>query len=270
MAEHVKKYNIDLVFPAIRSVSTAGELPSAYERLHWPLNDNIVAKLMRKANDVEGLNMVLEVMERQYNWFHCAREIVEMWRNVSPEHMSRGNNWFGWSATGWYEALLSAVVGVWEEPGGLVYIPAATNFSVKLSNLPYRGGIWNISTSGKGKWIKKFVVDSELVSGICKIPSRFYTEGGHTLEIEHTEALPSQPYIFDSTGLILQDSLVVEGKVCLSFSGPSRAFVKFYSPRNPEVIDGGLPVCAGWNSATGYGCVEISRTADKGELTIES
>lgn len=75
-------------------------------------------------------------------------------------HMLRAY-WFGWSATGWYEALLSGAAGIWEEPGGLAYIPADQHESVALSNLPYRGGTWDIRITGQGAWVSRFVVDGQ-------------------------------------------------------------------------------------------------------------
>jgi hypothetical protein len=268
VAEHVWRHQVDLSFPAIRQVATDSAYPSAYERLHWPLWDHLAAKLMRRGNHAEGLRSVLEVVERQYRWFHCAREMVDLWRDMSQEEVANGTYWFGWSATGWYEALLGGAAGIWEEPGGLTYVPAAQSEAVSLSRLPYRGGTWEVDVRGTGAWVSRFVVDGRPQRGVCKVPGAALGPGAHRLEIERTDRPPDHPFVLDSVGLRLLGSALEGGRLRLSLAGPGRAWVRFYAPIAPVVIDAGHVLDCRWDAATGLGWVEVSRGEETGELRI--
>ena len=268
LADHVLKHQVDLSFPGIRGAADDGAYPSAYERLHWPLLDHLVAKTMRRGSHREGLAAVLEVIERQYQWFHCAREMIDMWRDQTQERISEANNWFGWSSTGWYEALLCGAAGIWEEPGGLAYIPADQHEEVALTNLPYRAGTWDILITGSGPWVQRFAVDGQELAGVCKIPARFLTPGTHRLDIERCQTPPSHPFVLDSVGLQLGESAWKEGELHLSLAGPGRALVRFYCPRQPYLRDAGKVVSCIWDHGTGIGWVEVARGTKTQEISI--
>jgi hypothetical protein len=261
---------VDLSFPGIRQVATDGAYPSAYERLHWPLWDHLAAKAMRRGNHAAGLRAVLEVIERQYQWFHCAREMIDMWRDMTQEQVSHGAYWFGWSATGWYEAVLCGAAGIWEEPGGLAYVPADQDEAVELRNLPYRGGTWDVQVTGSGSWVSRFAVDGQLQSGVWKVPERCLVPGNHRLQIERAAAPPAHPVVLDSVGLSLLDSSHSGGDLRLTLTGPGRALVRFWAPTAPLVIDAGCQLHCPWDAATGLGWVEISRAVTPGQLLIRA
>ena len=268
LAEHVLRHQIDLSFPGIRGVADDGAYPSAYERLHWPLLDHLVAKTMRRGSHREGLAAVLEVIERQYQWFHCAREMIDMWRDQTQERISEANNWFGWSSTDWYEALLCGVGGIWEEPGGLAYIPADQHEAVELNNLPYRDGTWDIHITGAGPWVRRFVVDGQEVPGVCKIPALCLSAGAHRLDIERCATPPAIPFVLDSVGLQLLGSRLVDVALHLNLAGPGRALVRFHANQQPAVTQAGLEIPCTWDPATGIGWVEVARGAETQEISI--
>lgn len=227
-----------------------------------------LTEAVRRRSHREGLAAVMEVIERQYQWFHCAREMIDMWRDQTQERISEANNWFGWSSTGWYEALLCGAGGIWEEPGGLAYIPADQHEDVDLTNLPYRDGTWDIHITGAGPWVSRFAVDGQDLEGVCKTPARFLSAGTHRLEIERCQTPPAQPLVLDSVGLQLGESEWREGALHLSLAGPGRALVRFYCPHQPYLSDAGKVVSCVWDQRTGIGWVEVARTAEAAELII--
>lgn len=267
LAERLLNQHIDLNYPGIRAAS-AGEFPTVFEHIHWPLFDHLVAKTMRRGNSRRGLEAMQEVIVRQYRWLHCACEALNMYGDITNEEMSRWTNWFGWSATGWYEALLSGVAGIWEEPGGLVYVPADMNQAVQLTNLPYRQGTWDISISGSGKWVRRFTVDGVEVAGICKVPESGLKPGHHTLSIERSDTPPTAPFVLDSVGLRLLATRWDQNGLHAEMAGPGRAFVRFYCDHPPFVQDAGHPLDVAWDQKTGMAQIEIQRSASEGELMI--
>ncbi len=268
IARHLLDYNIDLSFPGIRLVATDSAYPSAYEHIHWPLFDHLVAKAMRRGQSAEGMEAVLQVIERQYRWFRCAREMVQMWRDMTQAQLSRAAFWFGWSATGWYEAILSGAAGIWEEPGGLVYIPMDMERNVRVSNLPYRSGVWEIVISGKGRWVDQFIVDGEAISGVCKVPKNHLTPKAHTLMIVRRQTPPATPYVLESVGLILEQSELRSDGLHLLLSGPGRAQIRFFCDHVPNVFDNHIPISVDWDRETGIAGMEISRGSQSKELWI--
>lgn len=268
LADHVLRHQIDLSFPGIRGLADDSAYPSAYERLHWPLLDHLVAKTMRRGSHREGLAAAMEVIERQYRWFHCAREMIDMWRDQSQERISEANNWFGWSATGWYEALLCGSAGIWEEPGGLAYVPADQQEELSLSNLPYRGGTWDIRITGAGPWVGRFTVDGVDLAGVCKVPAARLGAGQHQLEITRCAAAPEHPFALDSVGLELRGSRVEGGALYLELAGPGRALLRFHAPAPPQVRQGSQELPCSWDAGTGIGWVEVARGTEVQEICI--
>ena len=268
VAAHLLAHQLDLSFPGIRGVATDSAYPSAYERLHWPLWDHLMAKAMRRGNHRRGLAAVLEVMGRQYRWFHCAREMVDMWRDMTPDQVSEGAYWFGWSSTGWSEALLSGAVGIWEEPGGLVFVPADQAETVHLENLPYRGGTWDICVDGVGAWVSRFAVDGQEQAGVCKVPEPFLGPGRHRLHITRSEQPPTTPFVIDSVGLRLLGSRCTPAAAHLQLAGPGRAWVRFWAPAAPVVTDGGVAVACRWAPGDGIGWVMLERGEEPREVVI--
>ena len=116
------------------------EIPYALEHIHWPLFDHMVAKALRRGQCSQGLDDFFRIIERQYRWTHTSTEAFNAYYDLSHDFLSRNTNWFGWGASGWYEALLSGLAGIWEEPGGLAYVCTEQSQDIRLANLPYRGG----------------------------------------------------------------------------------------------------------------------------------
>ena len=112
-------------------------------------------------------------------------EAFNAYYDLDHDLISQTTCWFGWSATGWYEAFLSGVAGIWEEPGGLTYVCSDQKESVHLSRLPYRGGAWDIRIDGAGRYVDRFVVDGRELVGVAKVPQACLTPGPHELSLIH-------------------------------------------------------------------------------------
>ena len=200
---------------------------------------------------------------------HATTEAVNAYRDLSHEFFSQYSFWFGWSASGWYEAILSGFCGIWEEPGGLAYVCADQDQDIRLSNLPYRGGRWKIDISGTGRYVDHFEVDGHLIPGIAKIPERYLVAGDHSLTI-HRADQPADRLLLDSVGLRLIDASSADGVLHIQLAGPGRALIRFYSPTKPEALDRQQQVPVNWDPTTRIGQLEIYRDTTAEELTIES
>ncbi|HEY3397625.1 MAG TPA: hypothetical protein VGM19_08205 [Armatimonadota bacterium] len=266
MATWLADEHLDLKFPYVKNM-VGLELPGVHEHLHWPLFDHLVAKAMRRGNCARGLGDLTEIIERQYRWMHVATEAINAYYDLSHELLATTLFWFGWGATGWYEALLSGVAGLWEEPGGLAYVCCDQDQEVHLSNLPYRGGVWEVEITGAGRYVDRFEVDGQVIPGVCKLPQASLIPGAHRLVI-HRADQPPTPLVLDSTGLKLIESSWDEGALRLQLAGPGRALVRFYCASQPEVSEYGQPLDIEWDAATGTGRVMIDRGEESEELTI--
>ena len=235
IARHVATAHLDLKFPCVKSM-VGVEVPFTLEKVQWALFDHMVAKSLRRGQSSRGLNDFCQVIERQYRWMHTATEAFNAYCDLSHDFLSQNSNWFGWSASGWYEAILSGFAGIWEEPGGLAYVCADQDQPIRLSNLPYRGGRWQIDISVPGIIFDRFEVDGRLIPGVAKVPEMCLTVGGHALAI-HRADKPTGALLLDSVGLRLMDASLADGALHVQFAGPGRALIRFYSPSKPEVLD---------------------------------
>lgn len=258
--------HLDRKFPLVKSMVPI-DYPFALEHIEWPLFDHLVGKAMRRGNCGRGIEDLTEIIERQYRWIHVACEAFNGYYDLPHDLLASTVNWFGWGATGWYETFLCGLAGIWEEPGGLAYVCCEQDQAVRLSNLPYRGGVWDIEITGAGRYVGRFEVDGEPLPGVCKVPQSSLTPGPHSLAVHRSDEPPT-PWVLDSVGLSLTGAEVEDGVLRVQLAGPGRALVRFYCARQPEVRDGGQVVETEWDTGTGLGKVMMSRGAGSEELTI--
>jgi len=87
-------------------------------------------------------------------------------------------------ATGWYRALVEGVLGIEIDAGGMTVVPISLPFeTICLDGFVFRNSAWKITLHPNGNCIKRIVVDGQEVTGCMKIPSRFYNNKPHTMEI---------------------------------------------------------------------------------------
>ena len=260
--------HLDLKFPYVKAM-VGVDFPFALEHIEWPLFDHLLAKALRRGNGARGIEDLTEIIERQYRWIHVATEAFNAYYDLPHDLLAQTVFWFGWGATGWYEAFLCGLAGLWEEPGGLAYVCCQQDREVRLSNLPYRGGVWDVEITGAGRFIDRFEADGRALPGVCKLSQASLTPGAHKLLI-HRSNQPPTPLVLDSVGLTLVDSSLQDGALRVQLAGPGRALVQFYCAGQPEVRDGGRVVEAEWNPASGLGRVMISRGAAGEELSLRA
>jgi len=268
IAEHIATAHLDLEFPYVRNM-VGVEIPYALEHIHWPAFDHMVAKALRRGQCPSGMGDLVEIIERQYRWRHTATEALNAYKDLSHDVHSQCAYWFGWSATGWYETLLCGLAGVWEEPGGLAYVCSDQSDPIRLANLPYRGGVWDIEVTGAGRFIDRFEVDGHGVPGVAMVPESYLCAGSHRLAIRRADR-PDGPLVLDSTGLRLIASSMDQGTLRVTLAGPGRAMVRFYCQRRPDVRDRGQAVPTDWDSSSGIGRLVISRTEQADDLVIQT
>ncbi|MCY3018249.1 MAG: hypothetical protein NTW87_04350 [Planctomycetota bacterium] len=103
------------------------------------------------------------------------------------------------AAKAWQIGLLNAIVGVHFDAGGITVGPGLDR-PLLLSNLPFHGKRWTISTRGRGPFIRRLTVNGRTTKGSCKVPADLCTGKNIRLDIERTAQLSGAPQLLSANG----------------------------------------------------------------------
>ncbi len=227
----------------------------------WFLHfDLYCLKAFRRAGDRSAIERWLRLADAYFQY----RGVIPELQMLAADEPSRagwkgitGQIWQLFALSGWSRGLLEGVVGLEMDHGGMTYIPCALSNSIGLRRLPFRGGRWNISISGTGEWVSRFVVDGQSIHGSLKIPGEFYTTGSHHLLVERSQAPPKAPLLLEAVGGTVHSPKIEEGRLSVKVQAYNEVNIAFYCPSSPRVWIDGLILSAEWDSNSGIGTLDI-------------
>jgi len=165
----------------------------------------------------------------------------------------------------WWRTLLNAVFGLVVDRGGLACEPGDFPDDGKLSGWKIAGATWDIEIRGRGRWLRRIVLDGRPLVGTYKLPP--VRRGRHSLLLVRGEEPPPFGTILAATdGKVLGVELG-RGRTRVVLSGAGRIPAEFYAETEPEATWRGKPVPVTWDQATATARVECP-VKGKGELVI--
>jgi hypothetical protein len=161
-------------------------------------------------------------------------------------------NWQAFGAEACYIAVLSGVIGLQWDTGGLVYVPGDLRGEMSVRGFRVGGTTWDVTVTGTGPGVNRFAVDGEPLAGTLRLPAAYLRgEGRHTLEIERGASLGDRPLLLNAVPLAVGDLRSTAPELSFRAQGPAHASLKLYCPTPPEVTLDGRPLPCAWDAATG-------------------
>ncbi len=221
---------------------------------HW---DIYALKLLRRAGDAEGIMRWLKGMESALQHLGYCPEFLSLegFRNRDPDpyrfHGAASNlN----CATGWYRALLEAVVGLEFDPGGITLVPLSLPLPhIALERLIERGTEWSVDVRNEGPRLNRVSIDGEELRGCLKIPSRYMDRGRHRLEIRYGD---EDEHMLLFTSLVNSEVRTLESSrdsVTVTVNLLGAADIAFAAPVPPRLLFDGNAVDFSWEEQPGRG-----------------
>ncbi|HEY3398442.1 MAG TPA: hypothetical protein VGM19_12375 [Armatimonadota bacterium] len=167
-------------------------------------------------------------------------------------------NWQAFGAEAAYIALLSGVIGLQWDRGGLNYVPCDLSGAMSVRSFPRAGSAWDISVTGAGAYAPRFTVDGEALAGTLRVPAEYLGRPGrHTLEIVRGAEPWDRPTLLNAVAAPVQE--LRSSAADLRWSNPRAAHtsLKLYSPQRPRVVVDGRPVSSQWDETTGIAWCDV-------------
>ncbi|MBL0175903.1 MAG: hypothetical protein IPP94_11675 [Ignavibacteria bacterium] len=152
---------------------------------HWDL---YALKLFRRAGDAGAIMRWLGLAEGALAALGCCPEFLAL----PPFERGDADAWTKHGAlsnlncvTGWYRALIEAVLGLRLDGGGMEIIPCALPIpDISLSTLRHRGSTWDVTVRHGGPALRSLRVDGiDIDLEPCAVPESCFDGTHHTLEI---------------------------------------------------------------------------------------
>ena len=170
----------------------------------------------------------------------------------SDGNASQQANWQAFGAEAEYIAILSGVIGLQWDTGGLVYVPGDLRGEMSVRGFRRGGTTWDVTMSGAGPGASRFAVDGEALAGTLRVPVAYLLgEGRHTLEIERSAAAWDRPTLLNAVPLAVGGLNSTAEELSFRAESPAHASLKLYCPAPPEVELDGQPLPCAWDPATG-------------------
>jgi hypothetical protein len=113
--------------------------------------------------------------------------------------------------TGWHRAVVEALCGIEQDPGGISVVPLGLGIGpLTLRGLNIRGTRWDITVHHGGGYLEEIRVDGEPLIGCLKVPIRFQDRCSHELSIRYG-TMPCVPVIRELVNAEVLDSRAGEG-----------------------------------------------------------
>jgi hypothetical protein len=176
----------------------------------------------------------------------------------SDGNPSQQANWQAFGAEAAYIALLSGVIGLQWDTGGLVYAPGDLGGAMSVRGFRCGGTTWYLTVSGTGPGVSRFAVDGEALAGTLRVPAAYLRgEGRHTLEIDRGATPGDGPTLLNAVALPVGDVSATPQELRFRAEGPAHTSLKLYAPARPRVeVDGQELPCA-WDEATGVAWCDV-------------
>jgi hypothetical protein len=198
----------------------------------------------------------------------------------APENerwLHHGAAWNLNCATGWYSAILHALLGLQFDPGGITLLPipavydkAGRRNHARVRKLNFRGGLWDVATEGEGDHIIDLRVDGESIIGSHKIPVSCYTPAEHHVSIRYGKQPCGGPALAEFCGGHLLSVQTSAGKTSATVRGFGRVDFSVCAAQRPYIQLDGKPVAFSWNAGQRKGHGRISLAGEHELVLVES
>jgi hypothetical protein len=223
----------------------------------YPFWDILVVKVFRRTNNGPAIKRWLELVGSCYGYFGFCPEYVSLETEVSGKMnwKSRGTPWNLNCTAGWYQSIIEGVFGIEEDVGGITYIPTEPIFrKQKLSGVYLRGIKTDLEICGKGQFVKNIIINTEKLTGILKIPNKYFESGNIDIKINHCEEMP-EIMIKEINGGAVRNYQNLNKEILVEFEGFGYVEIVFISKLKPELIIDDVKIAYEWNSKNSAGHV---------------
>lgn len=217
---------------------------------HWDL---AAAKIWTRCGDRLSIQRWLDLVEQTFAALGYCPEFLSLHAPDQERWQHHGAAWNLNCATGWYSALLSALLGLQFDSSGITLLPVPSLMDhggrrrhAAVRRLCFRGGLWDFESSGEGRHIIELRVDDHPVVGSLKIPSTCYTPGTHRVHIKYGEQEDDAPILAECCGGSVRDSKRNCAKTVVTVYGYGRVDVCVRLSSAPQLLLDGEPVPVTW------------------------
>ena len=178
---HVTAHGIGLVPAWDRNRDSEPAMQTWYP--HWDL---YALKLFRRAAMPAAIMDWLALAERALAALGCCPEFLAL----PPFERGDADAWTRHGAlsnlngvTGWYRAILEAVLGLRLDAGHMEVLPCALPLGeVRVTGLRHRASIWDVTVRYHGPAFRGARIDGQAMEGLA-VPGRFFDDRRHTLDV---------------------------------------------------------------------------------------
>ena len=161
--------------------------------------------------------------------------------------VTQDRSWQAFGARGVYAAIIQSILGLEIDIGGITYIPCNTPLETTMKGLRLGSSTWDITITGKGRWVEHIKVDGKLIKGTLKIPSRFLNKKGlHELTIKRGNKYPSLITVLRAPWLEVETVLIKKDKAVFKLSGYARTPLWIFSPNPVKIFLNGSLLESKW------------------------
>jgi hypothetical protein len=210
-------------------------------------------------------------------WAKESKELMRMWQvyldlfascklqietinlcGMAGDQAGQRADWQAFTCSAQYKLLLQSIIGVESDIGGLTYLPCDMPFEANIKKLPLGNALWDVSITGKGNWVKSFIVDGKEVSGSYKTPACCGDNKKHSLVIERGSKPSPAPCILRAYGAGITVTKSDKKSLTATIEGTGRVPVRFSAPSKPQryLVDNKEVNCV-WNKEKKTGVIEV-------------
>ena len=256
----------------LRSVARDQPIPDSGARFKevWLQNaTREVLKFSRLSGCAELLDLQLSKFEEHFEKERVVRE--DLYNLQAPQHFTVAKSyvstswWQNMTASAWWHGIMEAFAGLRWERGLLEYLPGDGGRDVRISNLNREKHTWEISVTGRGRWVESMTVNGERNRGSYQLLPRGDSRE-QRVEITKTDESPQTPVVFSSGASPLHVTSLELNKLLGTLECPGFARLWFYSPRKPHVRVNGHGQDYRWVEGRKEGTAMV---VGKGRLELE-
>jgi len=220
----------------------------------WPTHDMFVTRCQA----VAGRQDILEGWIDSSDWYWKQLAYIEGYSaqtvNDSGTLDCAGQkmNFFGTKTT--YMAFLTGCAGLHFDSGGITLSEGLAR-PLKISRVPFRKAVLDLSLGGKGKFARRLLVNGKSVAGSLKIPITLL-KGKVDIVFERVEKNPAHPIILSLYGAeIRKVGVDRRGGVQAVVFGNTPAWLRYYSRKPATVLFDGREIHGEYDPTTREGKV---------------
>ncbi|WPJ96764.1 hypothetical protein SH580_03470 [Coraliomargarita algicola] len=252
----------DASWKLFRTCLASGHFHSPFEfiYIHWLQG---LTRLFRMGGHTEGLRALSDSFEYHYGKYASYPENFNMRPELSEAEHGAGG-WFCETLSTRIQSIFEGILGLDLSPdslnlmpAGKIDLPGAVLSHFRVGRCEYRIE-WLESGAFPVLHLNGAVYPASLV-----VPLERPNQGVQQLEVRSMNTLPSWPVLTALVGLRLVDvELVNDRKLLVQIQGPGRAYVRFWSPVEPDIHLEGQALRVEWDEASHIAQVEITLRSD--------